>query len=64
VLATSELCTPEVDTTGTDLQCIEKAGLEPGEYRLRVSIDDAANADCGGQCRFNHYQLFVSSPIS
>lgn len=64
LLATSELCTPEADTTGTDVQCVEKAGLAPGEYRLRVRIDDAANADCGGECRFNHYQLFVSSPVS
>lgn len=64
VVATSELCTPDLDTTGTELQCIEKAGLATGEYRLRVSIDDDANADCDGACRFNHYQLFVSSPIS
>ena len=64
VLATSKLCTPEADTTGTDLQCLEEAGLPTGQYRLRVTIDDDANADCGGDCRFNHYQLFVSSPVS
>jgi hypothetical protein len=64
VVATSELCTPDLDTTGTDLQCIEEAGLPVGAYHLRIKIDDDANADCGGECRFNRYQLFVSSLLS
>ena len=63
LIAASELCTADVDTTGTDSHCIEEPNLPPGEYYLRVSIDPAANADCGGECSFNRYQLFASSPI-
>ncbi len=63
LIAASELCTAEVDTTGTDLQCIEAPNLPPGDYYLRVSIDPAGNADCDGTCRFNRYRLSAASPL-
>ncbi len=59
----SELCTSSVDMTGTDQHCLEVFNLPPGDHYLRVSIDPDANADCGGSCRFNRYQLFASSPV-
>lgn len=63
VVAISELCTPELDTKGTDSQCLDHSNLVPGFYHLRVSIDEAANADCGGACSFNQYQLSVALPL-
>ncbi len=63
VLSTGEICTDQQDSTGTEQICVENRDLPPGTYRLRISLDDAANADCDGACRFNHYQLVIASPV-
>lgn len=63
-VAQGELCTPDFDTSGTELRCIESRDLPVGDYTLRVELDPQANADCDGACRYNHYQLFISSPVS
>lgn len=64
VLATGALCTQEADSSGTELRCIEESDLPVGDYTLRIELDSQGNADCDGACRFNHYRLFVSSPVS
>lgn len=64
VLSTSEVCTGEQDSTGTEQVCIDNADVTPGTYRLRISLDEAANADCDGDCRFNHYLLVIASPVT
>lgn len=64
IMATAELCTSAVDTSGSDERCIEVSDLAPGTYTLRVSVDSDANADCDGDCAYNRYQLFASVPLS
>tara|TARA_R110002096_G_scaffold299503_2_gene494011 strand:- start:84205 stop:84837 length:633 start_codon:yes stop_codon:yes gene_type:complete len=64
VLTTGELCTTQQDQTGTEQVCIENGDLAPGTYRLRIFVNDAANADCDGTCAFNHYQLVIASPLT
>lgn len=64
VLASGELCTPEEDLSGTEQVCIDHRDLPTGTYDLRITLDEAGNADCDGACRFNHYQLVVASPVS
>lgn len=64
VESTGVVCTSESDSTGTEQVCIDQRDIEVGTYDVRISIDAEANADCGGACRFNHYQLVVASPVS
>ncbi len=62
VLSRGEICTSQ--DGGTEQLCIDHRDLAPGTYDLRIKLDESANADCDGRCRFNRYQLVVASPVS
>jgi len=64
VLMSGERCTPSQDDSGTEQLCIEYRGGPIGTYDLRIKVDEQANADCNGTCRFNHYQLVIASPVT
>ncbi len=64
VVAVGVICTASPDFGGTEQLCIDQQNLAPGTYHIRISLDESGNADCGGQCRFNRYQIVVASPVS
>ena len=64
VLSTGTLCSSGDENGGIERVCIEQRNLPPGTYDVQVTMDPAANADCGGNCQFNRYQLVIASPVS
>lgn len=62
VLATSTLCTPELESAGTDWQCLSYAPTEAVLY-VRVG-PDPEGPNCDGACDYNQYWLSITHKLS
>jgi|GEM_PF-1523885 len=63
VLASGELCTSPIDTTGRDRVCIDIPPVTGTTYYVRV-VRPADAPNCDGDCDSNQYLLDILFPLS